>query len=109
MKKVFVILLGLGLSAAVNAQTPATQEKKKAELKDLQKDVAEKRHEDKKIGKDITHARFRKAVADRKEKRAEKKDIRKDDERLENQGVKHPVARVKHKIKAEKEEKKAKY
>lgn len=109
MKKVLFILLGIALTTASMAQTPAQQVKKKEEMKDLHRDVAEKRHDNKKMAKHITHAKFKKAVADRKEKREDKKDIHKDQARLERQGVKHPVAKVKHQMKAEKEEKKARY
>src|SRR5450631_2538219 len=91
MKKVFFILFSIAISAAAIAQTPVQQEKKKAEMKDLQKDVVEKRQENKKIGKHITHVKFKKAVADRRDKRAEKKDIHKDEVKLEKEGVKHPV------------------
>ena len=63
----------------------------------------------KEMGNDLTHAKFKKAVDERKDVRAEKRDIKKDEKRLERQGVKHPVTKAKHKIRAEKEEQKAKF
>ncbi len=101
-----MVLLGVLFSIALTAQTPV--EKKKEEMKDLKKDVVEKREERKEMGKAITHAKFKKAVNERKDVRAEKRHIKRDAARLEKQGVKHPVAKAKHKIHAEKEEKKAK-
>ena len=101
-----IILMGVLFSAALVAQTPV--EKKKEEMKGLKKDVVEKREERKEMGKAITHAKFKKAVNERKDVRAEKREIKEDAARLEKQGVKHPEAKAKHKIRAEKEEKKAK-
>ena len=101
-----IVLMGVLFSAVLAAQTPV--EKKKEEMKDLKKEVVEKREERKEMGKAITHAKFKKAVHERKDVRAGKRDIKKDAARLEKQGVKHPVAKAKHKIRAEKEEKKAK-
>ncbi|MEP6750217.1 MAG: hypothetical protein ABJB86_20935 [Bacteroidota bacterium] len=109
MKRLWLIAAGFALATVAIGQTPEQHEKKKAEMKDLKTDVVEKREENKEMGKHITHVKFKKAVHDRKEKRAEKRDIRKDEVHLKNQGVKHPVAKVKHELKAEKEEKKAKY
>ncbi|MEP6746639.1 MAG: hypothetical protein ABJB86_02875 [Bacteroidota bacterium] len=109
MKRLWLIAAGFVLATVAVGQTPEQHEKKKAEMKDLKTDVVEKREENKEMEKHITHAKFKKAVGDRKDKRAEKRHIRKDETHLKNQGVKHPVAKVKHELKAEKELKKAKY
>ncbi len=77
-------------------------------MKDLKKDVVEKREGQKQVTKDLTHAKIRKAVNDHKEVREERKDMKSDEANLKAQGVKHPKYKAKHKIKAEKEEKKAK-
>jgi len=109
MKKVTFLLFGIVLSASVVAQTPVTHEKKKEEMTDLKKDVKEKRVERKEMGHALAHAKFKKAVAERKDVRAENRDIKKDGKRLGRHGVKHPVTKTKHKIRAEKEEQKAKF
>ena len=103
MKTIMIILFSIVSMSFANAQTP--QATKKAEMKDLKKDVVEKKDERKEMGKDLTHAKFKHALHERKEVRADKKDIKHDEARLENQGVKHPVAKVKHDIKADKERK----
>jgi hypothetical protein len=110
MKKLIFMLAGVMLTAAAMAQTPEKkQEIKKEEMKDLHKDVIEKRHERKAMGKAVAHGRVKKAVTKRKYVRADKRHINADAKRLERHGVRHPVAKVKHQIRSEKEAKKARY
>jgi hypothetical protein len=110
MKKLIFLLAGIALTTAAMAQAPEKkQEIKKEEMKDLHKDVVEKRHDRKEIGKAAAHGRVKKAIVKRKEVRADKRDINYDAKRLERHGVKHPVVKVKHKIRSEKEAKKARY
>jgi hypothetical protein len=78
-------------------------------MTDLKKDVKEKRVERKEMGHALAHAKFKKAVAERKDVRAENRDIKRDGKRLGRHGVKHPVTKTKHKIRAENEEQKAKF
>jgi len=106
MKTIASIVLGIIITSAAVGQTPEQQ--KKAELKDLKKDVVEKREDQKKVTKDLTHAKVGKAVQDHKEVHEDRKDMKEDEARLKSQGVKHPKYKARHKIKAEKEEKKAK-
>lgn len=108
MKTVFAMLVGLGISAAVVAQAPASQQKKKAEINDLKEDVKAKKEEKKEVAKAWTHGHVNKAVQEHKEKKEIKNDMKQDEAKLKAQGVKHPVAKAKHKLKAEKEARKAK-
>jgi Ni/Co efflux regulator RcnB len=108
MKKVLFMLLGVTLTAGAMAQTAEKKQEVKKEMKDLHKDVKEKREEKKEMGKALTHGKFKKAIHERKDVRAQKRHINKDAEELEEKGVKHPVTKVKHQIRSEKEAKKAK-
>jgi hypothetical protein len=106
MKTIISIAAGIILCSSAMAQTP--EQKKKEEMKDLKKDVVEKREDQKQVTKDLTHAKVRKAVNDHKEVHADRQDMKADEAHLKSEGVKHPKYKARHKIKAEKHEKKAK-
>jgi hypothetical protein len=108
MKTVFAMLVGIGISAAAIAQVPASEQKKKAEINDLKEDVKAKKEQKKEVTKAWTHGHVKKAVQEHQEKKEIKEDIKHDEATLKAQGVKHPVAKAKHKLKAEKEAQKAK-
>lgn len=108
MKSLFAFLLATGIGATAIAQAPASDQKKKAEINDLKEDVKAKKEQKKEVTKAWTHGHVTKAVAEHKEKKEIKKDIEQDEATLKAQGVKHPVAKAKHKLKAEKEAQKAK-
>jgi hypothetical protein len=106
MKTIVSIAAGIILTFSAMGQTP--EQKKKEEMKDLKKDVVEKREDQKQVTKDLTHAKVKKAVNDHKEVHADRQDMKADEARLKSEGVKHPKYKARHKIKAEKHEQKAK-
>jgi hypothetical protein len=106
MKTILSIVAGIIITSSAMGQTP--EQKKKEEMKDLKKDVVEKREDQKRVTKDLTHAKVGKAVNDHKEVHEDRKDMKADEARLKSQGVKHPKYKARHKIKAEKHEQKAK-
>jgi hypothetical protein len=105
MKKTTILLcIAIVLSAGAMAQTADVKNDEKA-LKSSVKDKKEDRHE---AGKDLTHLKVKSAIKERKEVRSHRKSIHKQGEHLEAHGVKHPISKAKHQVKAEKEAKKGK-
>jgi len=105
MKKIAILFaIGIVLSTGAMAQTKDVKKDQKV-LKNTIKDKKEDKHE---VGNDLAHLRIKSAVKDRKEVRKHRKSIHKQGESLENRGVKHPIAKAKRQVKAEKDIKKGK-
>lgn len=102
MKKLLFILFGATLTTLTFAQTTP----KKVEEKELRHDIREKREEKHEVGKDVTHLKVKKAMADHKDVVTEKKAQNRHAAQLRRRGVKHPVSRAKHQIHAQDEAKK---
>jgi hypothetical protein len=109
MKKLFFVMLGLGLSAAVFAQTEQpkkTEPVKKAEMKDLRTDVRAQKTAGNKVNHDLAHARVGKAMKDHAAVHDIKKDEHSDAKQLREQGVKHPVTKAKRQVKVQEDNRK---
>ena len=102
MKKLFFVILGVGLSAAVFAQTEQPKkEVKKAEMKDLRSDVRDHKAATHQVNKDLGHVRIGKAIKDHKTVHRIKKDEKSDAKRLKRQGVDHAVVKAKRQVKVQ--------
>jgi hypothetical protein len=102
MKKALMFLLGTILTTLTFAQTTP----KKVEEKQLRTDIRDKRAENKEVTKDVAHLRLKDAKAEHRDVVADKKAIRHHSNQLKRRGVKHPVSRAKHQIHAQDEAKK---
>ncbi|HLZ90036.1 MAG TPA: hypothetical protein VKQ52_22440 [Puia sp.] len=103
MKKLLFVLLCLGFSAAVFAQTDQT---KKAEMKDLRSDVRAHKAATHKVNHDLAHVRVSKAMQDHKAVHRLNKDENSDAKRLKEQGVSHPVTKAKRQVKVQEDNRK---
>jgi hypothetical protein len=109
MKKLFFVMLGLAISAAVVAQTSQTKkddpktkkEVKKTEMKDLRSDVRDRQAATHQVNKDLSHVRIGKAIKDHKTVHRIKKDEKSDARRLKQQGVDHAVAKAERQVKVQ--------
>ena len=99
-----LLIIGMVVSAGAMAQTTEVKKDQKV-LKNTIKDKKEDKHE---VGKDLAHFRVEKAVKGRKEVRRHRRSIHKQGEHLEKLGVKEPIDKAKHQVKAEKDAKKGK-
>jgi hypothetical protein len=98
MKKLLIVLLGLGLGTGVMAQTEPV---KKEEMKDLKTHVREKKVATHRVNHDLSHAKVKKAIHDHKAVAVQNKDIHRDAKGLKNRKVGHPIAKAKRQVKVE--------
>jgi hypothetical protein len=104
MKKLFFVMLGVGISAAVFAQTEQpkkTEPVKKTEMKDLRSDVRAHKTAGDKVNRDLSHVRVGKAMKDHAAVHDIKKDEHSDAKQLREQGVKHPISKAKRQVKVQ--------
>lgn len=97
------MLLGIGMSVGVFAQT---NPEKKAEMKDLRGDVRAHKAATHQVNHDLAHVRVSKAVRDHKAVSRINKDERSDARRLKAQGVDHPVTKAKRQVKVQEDNRK---
>jgi len=105
MKKLLFVLLGIGMSAGVFAQTTQNQVKK-AEMRDLRTDVRAHKAATHKVNHDLAHVRVSKAVRDHKVVHQVNKDEKADAKMLRERGVSHPVTKAKRQVKVQDDNKK---
>jgi hypothetical protein len=115
MKKLIFLLLGVGLSAGVMAQTdiqkkkevqPTEVHKKKADMKDLRSDVREHQAATHQVNHDLGHVRIKKAMHDHKAVAEANKKENRDAKRLKAHGVDHSVTKAKRQVKVQDENRK---
>ena len=99
MKKLIIVLMGVGLSAGVFAQTQHPV--KKEEMKDLRGDVRAHKAATHQVNHDLAHVRVKKAVQDHKAVSRINKDERTSAKRLRERGVTHPVTKAKRQVKVQ--------
>lgn len=99
MKKLTILLLGVGLSVGAFAQT--AHQEKKAEMKDLRSDVRAHKAASHKVNRDLAHVRVGKAMKDHAAVHDIKKDERSDARQLKDQGVKHPITKARRQVKVQ--------
>jgi hypothetical protein len=100
MKKLLFLLLGVGMSAGVFAQT-TEHEVKKQEARDMRTDVRAHKAATNKRNHDLAHARVSKAVHDQKTVSHTNKNTRVDAKMLRERGVDHPVTKAKREVKVQ--------
>lgn len=100
MKKLILFLFAAVLTTGAFAQTVNKEENKIANK------IVDKKEDKHVAGNHLKHLRVTKALQSRREVRAHRRSIHKAGERLEDQGVKHPIHKAKIKAKAIKEAKK---
>jgi len=103
-KNVILLFIGVVFSTAALAQ----KQDVKADQKVLKNSIKDKKEDKHAVGSDLAHLRIKSAIKGRKEVRQHRKSIHKQGESLENRGVKHPIAKAKRQVKAEKDLKKGK-
>jgi hypothetical protein len=107
MKKISFLLVFLTVTVCAFAQSAEKRELvKKEESKNLRHDIRAKRAENHEAVKDASHLRLKEAKTDHQYARADKKAQKVHASRLKRHGVKHPVVRAKHQIRAQDEAKK---
>ncbi len=102
MKKVILFLLGAILTTGVFAQTVKKEETK------LTNTIVDKKQDKHVAGNNLKHLRVKRALRNRREVRRHRRYIHKTGEKLEDQGVKHPIHKAKVRAKAIKEANKGK-
>ena len=98
-KNVFLLVIGIALSAGTMAQTKDI----KKDQKELKNTVKDKKEDKKEAGNDLAHLRVTKATKGRKEVRQHRKSINKQKKHLKKHGVEHPGTKAQHQIKEDKE------
>jgi hypothetical protein len=115
MKKLIFLLLGIGLSAAVMAQTDLQKQKetqktvvqkKKTDMKNLRSDVREHQAATHQVNHDLSHVRIKKAMHDHKAVAEANKKENKEAKRLKAHGVDHSVAKAKRQVKVQNDNRK---
>lgn len=104
MKKLFFVLMAMGISAGVIAQTPSQVRKdqeKKAESRDLRTDVRAHKVAKHKENKDLAHVRVKKAMHDHKTVARVNKDEHSDAKHLKAKGIDHPVTKAKRQVRVQ--------
>lgn len=104
IKTALFLFMGVVIANTGFAQTKDIKHDEKT-LKNTIADKKEDRHE---VGKDLAHLKVKKAMKERKEVRHHRRSIHHQAKHLNNHGVKHPIEKAKHQVKAEKEAKKGK-
>jgi hypothetical protein len=102
MKKVFFLLIGATLTIGAMAQDST----RKAGMKDLRKDIRDKRADKVARAADIKAGDKTAAKAETADIKADKKDIQGDKKTLQSEGVKHPIRRADRQIRKAKAAKK---
>ena len=105
MKKLIFLLLGVGLSGAVMAQTdvqkPAQVQKKREDMKNLRSDVRDHQAATHQVNHDLSHVRIKKAMHDHKAVAEANKREKMDSKRLKTHGVDHAVVKAKRQVKVQ--------
>lgn len=114
-KKLIFLLLGVGLSAGVMAQTDIQKQKetqktevqkKRTDMKNLRSDVRDHKAATHQVNHDLSHARIKKAMHDHKAVAEANKRENKDAKRLKAHGVDHSVVKAKRQVKVQDDKRK---
>jgi hypothetical protein len=100
MKKVLLILLGIGITATTMAQTKVIS--KTPEEKEIKSDIKVKRAHKKAAVKNLAKLKIKKAGKEQDVVNTKRKEIHKDAKDLRALGVKHPTHDAKKAIRKEK-------
>lgn len=108
MKKLFFLLIGVGLCAGAMAQTEIQKQKevqkqevqkKRTDMKNLRGDVRDHKAATHQVNHDLSHVRVKKAMHDHKAVAEANKRENRDSKRLKAHGVDHSVAKAKRQVK----------
>ena len=101
MKKLIFLMLGVGMSTVILAQTPQTEHEKKQNMKNLRTDVRSHKVAKHQENKDLDHARVSKAMHDHKAVSRINKDEKANSSEIKANGVHHPVTTAKRQVKVQ--------
>lgn len=102
-KNVILLLIGVALSAGTMAQTKVI----KAEEKNLENSIKEKKEDRHEAGKDLKNFRIKSSLKGRKEVRRDRRSIHRQGAHLKKHGIKHPIENAKKEAKIDKDIKNA--
>ena len=104
MKKLFVMICGMTMSAAVMASTgsgPGDKKDRDHEMKNLKEDVRAHKETKDVVNHDLHRVRIARAIHDHKAVARTNRMMKDDSKKLKADGVDHPITTARHEVKME--------